>query len=404
MAFIELFDYQGVQFFCEFPQEDAIQREMSRTHMWEPWQLDAYDRVMTLGMGVLVDVGANVGVNSLYVARRYPDSTVYAFEPSGANFRSLTTNVACAGASNVRASRVAVADRAGEMVMIGTGGAHVHGLDATEEDERLAGETVPCITIDEFVASNEITSIECLKIDVESFENEVLHGASSALASGLVRFVVLAVSIGDIIAYRQEPVARILEERLELLRAVFPHIYVIMRNGELVEVGSVARLRFLLHEDYPVADLLCSRTALSSRDAFPNPARATTLESDGLDSGNHSFRRWPNLGVHFSRSNIAAGSRSGMLLEHLCPRQHMLEIDCVGSPEHSIWAYIEDQVVEIKMSSGERSSVAVDLRGNQSAIYLESSTDYSTRGAECSVDVTASLRCDGAVVGVWSAN
>lgn len=404
MRLVEMFDYRGVQFFCEFPQEDAIQNELSRTHVWEPWQLDAYDRVMALGGGVLIDVGANVGVNSLYVARRYPDSTVFAFEPSGANYQSLVTNIACAGTSNVSANRVAVGDRAGEIVMLGTGGAHVHARDSNKEAEEGVGETVSCTTIDEFVDSSQITSIECLKIDVESFENEVLRGARSVLAAGLVRFVVLEVSIGDILAYRQEPVAQILEERLALLRSAFPYLYMIMRDGELVEVGSVARLRFLLHTDYPVADLLCSRVPLNSRDDFGNPASAGNPQSDGVDKVNHSFRRWATLGAHFSRSNIASGSRSGMIVEHHCPRQHSLAVECVGTPDHSIWAYVEDQVIEIGVVSGEQSSVTVDLHGDETALYLESITDYSTRDAEYSIELAMSLMCDGSVVEVWSAS
>ena len=66
----------------------------------EPETLDWLDKNLRDG-DVLYDIGANIGVYSLYAAKRRPNCRVYAFEPAGQNFARLLRNISINRLDNV---------------------------------------------------------------------------------------------------------------------------------------------------------------------------------------------------------------------------------------------------------------------------------------------------------------
>jgi FkbM family methyltransferase len=134
--------------------------------------------------GVMLDVGANTGVFSLWALNAAPDVEVHAFEPSPAVFAALERNVAANGLQErSRLNPVAVADTEGDVTL------HVpvetwasasldrHGFHG------LSGETVevPATTLDAYVRALSIERVDLLKVDVEGFEHLVLAGAAKVL-------------------------------------------------------------------------------------------------------------------------------------------------------------------------------------------------------------------------------
>src|SRR5262249_25178550 len=74
-------------------------------------------RVVQPGM-IAVDVGANIGLHTLALARRVGDAgVVIAVEPDPSNFRLLTRAVTSAGLSQVRMIQAAAEDRGGEGIL-----------------------------------------------------------------------------------------------------------------------------------------------------------------------------------------------------------------------------------------------------------------------------------------------
>ena len=76
----------------------------------EPETLDWLDKNLRDG-DVLFDVGSNIGVYSLYAAKRQPGCRVYAFEPAAQNFSRLCRNLALNGLENVTPCNFPLSDK-----------------------------------------------------------------------------------------------------------------------------------------------------------------------------------------------------------------------------------------------------------------------------------------------------
>ena len=159
------------------------------------------------------DVGANIGLFTVFVAHRVAGARVLAFEPAPPLFEILAENTAwCTG--EVRLFNCGLAAQAGEAELtfypLSSGMSSFHP-DASEEraalrtvmrnelaqgepdqadevlrheeellDQRLASETwvCPLRTLSEIVAEEGVDRIDLLKVDVEKSEAEVLAGIS----------------------------------------------------------------------------------------------------------------------------------------------------------------------------------------------------------------------------------
>ncbi len=126
---------------------------------------------------VFVDVGANVGTYSLFVARRAgPAARVVAFEPHPRTFAKLAFNLAANGAGAVVAKNLAIAAEAGTMPLYSDGGGNIgHASLLKEGTGAVRGvETVEVTPLASVLPGLGIQRIDLLKIDVEGFEDRAL--------------------------------------------------------------------------------------------------------------------------------------------------------------------------------------------------------------------------------------
>lgn len=130
--------------------------------------------------GVVIDVGANVGVHSVHYASLVPRGTVIAFEPSRTTFALLLRNVR--GLPNVIPLNVALADTSGvRRFHVAQDNAH-SGLKDTGRKRILREEWVAGFAGDELLAPLlRNRRVDLVKIDVEGFETEVLLGMQQLL-------------------------------------------------------------------------------------------------------------------------------------------------------------------------------------------------------------------------------
>ena len=159
---------------------------------------------VTLAPGdCVVDVGANVGLFTLFAARRCPGGRIYSFEPVPPVFEKLRANVAL-GQAGATIFQAALSDHAGEAEITfyplwsGMSGLYADAADdeaitrafLRNQDERLAehadellagrfeGEVFRCPlkTLSQVIRENGIEAIDLLKIDTEKSELDVLRG------------------------------------------------------------------------------------------------------------------------------------------------------------------------------------------------------------------------------------
>lgn len=154
-------------------------------HFLEPPERQFMEK-FSFADGEIVDVGANLGVISLSLARRYPDRKVIAFEPNPTTFKGLCGNIQLNGLTNVTAEQSAVGASDGEVTF--NADPHSRGLASISRDGRFV-ERVRCVSLDSYSVSHGISEIALLKVDVEGYESLVFQGASRLLAGGRIRVI-----------------------------------------------------------------------------------------------------------------------------------------------------------------------------------------------------------------------
>jgi FkbM family methyltransferase len=125
---------------------------------------------------IAIDVGANIGLTSIIMARRL--SRVLAFEPSPPNLDLLRRNLALNDLDNVEVIAAAVSNRAGALAF------HVaeFGPGSQVVSEGHFGRGAPTIEVRSVrLDSFGFPRIDFIKIDVEGHEPEVLAGARTLL-------------------------------------------------------------------------------------------------------------------------------------------------------------------------------------------------------------------------------
>ena len=144
-----------------------------------------------IGQGdTFVDIGANVGVFSLSLARLarlYRDTRFYAFEANPDTFECLWEQAQRLG---IICRNQAVSDREGQLTFVPGAVSHVFTTVANVSQYSLTGSCVQvqCIRLDEADIKGDSL---ILKIDVEGQEMEVLEGARELFSANRIKAVFL---------------------------------------------------------------------------------------------------------------------------------------------------------------------------------------------------------------------
>src|SRR5260221_8699759 len=142
--------------------------------------------------GAVIDVGANLGVVSVILSRRFPDRPLHALEPNPFTIAALRNNLVVNRCENVVTHQVAAADHDGVV----TFEAHPTNRATTSIAASSAPHaiSVPCTTLDSLVRQQGIGSVAFLKGDVEGYETLVFAGAAELLGDRRVAIVFFGVA------------------------------------------------------------------------------------------------------------------------------------------------------------------------------------------------------------------
>ncbi len=160
--------------FCNFSEFHSVGEFVSDE---ERQFLTAYP----IGDGAIIDVGANLGIVSLILAKRFPERTIHAFEPAPSTFHAFKTNIELNGCSNIRALQMALADSDGEVSFNNDPvGRAINSIALSTTDCAIKAQ---CAKLDTYADRNSIDEIAFLKVDVEGFEAAVFQGARRLLSA-----------------------------------------------------------------------------------------------------------------------------------------------------------------------------------------------------------------------------
>lgn len=141
---------------------------------------------------VFIDIGANQGEFTVFVAALGKDNQVLAFEPTSQMLERLNANIAANNLQNVSVFPVGLADAAQENVPIfgrttsyddGTYNSGLPTIFAIPKRDQLL-ETITLQTLDETLASFPSSrTVDLIKIDVEGAELKVMEGGRQTIAN-----------------------------------------------------------------------------------------------------------------------------------------------------------------------------------------------------------------------------
>lgn len=149
---------------------------------------DQYDTHYSKIKGkVVIDVGANVGVFSIYAAILNAKK-VYAFEPVPETYMMLKENIKLNNLENVIIPiNKALGDKEKVEIMyysnIGDGGTTLNLSKIKYLNEKVIKKSIKVMitTLDNFVKQNKIPKVDFIKMDVEGYEENILLGAKETI-------------------------------------------------------------------------------------------------------------------------------------------------------------------------------------------------------------------------------
>lgn len=189
---------------------------------------------------VLFDIGANVGLYTVYAARR--GARVCAFEPESANFALLNRNLSINGvAARAIAYPLAVSDGTRldtlRLSRLEPGAAlHAFGANVDQKGEvfRPAFEQgCLSVSIDELVHRFGLPQPTRIKIDVDGLERLIIAGAGRVLANPRLKDVLIEINEAD-------------PADLEMIRALGAQGFAVKARGEPVLAGQARMRNFIL--------------------------------------------------------------------------------------------------------------------------------------------------------------
>lgn len=152
------------------------------TEIWEKKSLNYFYNLIDKNNKVnIVDIGANVGLYSLY-AKHLPNSQFYSYEPYKFTYDLLNDNIKLNNITNVQTYNIGLSDKKGKTILnvcLSGDGANTMGANPLRFNNPYPIE-VETDTLDNIFYNNNI-KVNFIKIDTEGWEYNILKGGEKTI-------------------------------------------------------------------------------------------------------------------------------------------------------------------------------------------------------------------------------
>lgn len=183
--------------------------------------------------GVFLDIGANSGQHSIFMARHARE--VHAFEPYDVVREQFERHVMTNHLENIRIYPVGMSNKNTSISFYAPTGRN-YGIGSFDSDSAAKGNRyyreLEVVMGDEYLHAHRINHVDLIKIDVEGFEKQVIQGLRKTMIKHQP-IVLLEISYGHKLSFHDEN---------DLIRA-FPPNYVFYNFDTRKKDGSKARRR-----------------------------------------------------------------------------------------------------------------------------------------------------------------
>jgi FkbM family methyltransferase len=190
---------------------------VARGPLYEPATREALTALCAIdllrgGAAQIADLGANIGLHTVFLARRFPNAHIHAYDPSPQSLRYLNATVEYNRLANVTVHRCALGVEVGEAQLFTCGAES--SADSLRDTGRFGSRgsadriTVPVTTLDEEWAAGVAPTV--IKMDCEGGELDVLRGGAAMIRAVRPLFLLelsplnmpaFGVAAGDVFAW-----------------------------------------------------------------------------------------------------------------------------------------------------------------------------------------------------------
>jgi FkbM family methyltransferase len=131
---------------------------------------------------VFFDIGSNIGLFSLHASVIVGESgKIIAFEPTPDSFKKLVENIELNNIKNILPVNIGLSDKKGflELNISGNGYDAWNSFANLNDNYYIEKRAVEVLTLDDFIAQNNISKINLIKLDVEGWELFVIRGGEN---------------------------------------------------------------------------------------------------------------------------------------------------------------------------------------------------------------------------------
>lgn len=148
---------------------------------------------------VFFDIGANIGIFSLYASHRFDDIDIFSFEPVSDNYAALVSNIKLNNMANVKPFNFAISDQNKLCDLyindprVGNSGAQINLSDNEKQKNfhAVRFESVISFSLDKLIDEFEFPVPNFVKIDVDGLEVAILSGMIKVMAHERLRSILI---------------------------------------------------------------------------------------------------------------------------------------------------------------------------------------------------------------------